>query len=221
MRYILLPVKDLTRAKQRLADRFTQAERTELAWAMLEHTFAVVAAVKGVDGVAVVTLYQPAIELAERYGFEVVLEREQISESHSVDFGSRELAARGVAAVLRLPLDLPLLQTKDIETILSYDTHPAPACVIVPSREGTGTNAILRRPPTLFPSHFGPNSLPKHLAEAEKAGAQCTVIELPRIALDVDDPNDVVELLNRKEAHALSEMTTWLSDKLRDAGHLV
>ena len=221
MRYILLPVKDLTRAKQRLADVFTQAERTELAWAMLEHMFAAVAAVTGIDGVAVVTLYQPAIELAERYGFEIILEREQISESHSVDFGSRELAARGVECVLRLPLDLPLLQTEDIETILAADTEPAPSCVIVPSREGTGTNAILRRPPTLVPSHFGPNSLAKHLAEAEKAKAQCTVIEIPRIALDVDDLNDVVELLKRKEAHALSESPNWLRIKLRDESNLV
>jgi 2-phospho-L-lactate/phosphoenolpyruvate guanylyltransferase len=221
MRYILLPVKDLTRAKQRLADRFTQAERTELAWFMLERTFAAVAAVKGADGVAVVTLYRPAIALAERYGFEVILEREQISESHSIDFGSQVLAQRGVESVLRLPLDLPLLQTEDIETILQYDTHPAPSCVIVPSRDGTGTNAILRRPPTLFASHFGPNSLSKHLAEAERAGAQCTVIDLPRIALDVDDPSDVAELLKYPEAHALSEMATLLRNKLRDEGYLV
>ncbi|NOT59338.1 MAG: 2-phospho-L-lactate guanylyltransferase [Acidobacteria bacterium] len=220
MRYILLPIKDLTRAKQRLADRFTQAERTELAWAMLEHTFAAVAAVKNIDGVAVVTLYQPAIALAERYGFAAILEREQVSESHSVDFGSRELTARGVKAVLRLPLDLPLLQTADIETILSHDMQPAPSCVIVPSREGTGTNAILRRPPALFPSHFGQNSLPKHLAEAEIAKAQCTVIELPRIALDIDDANDVSVLLATEDD---SPVRQWLlahsiHERLTDSG---
>ena len=210
MRYILLPVKDLTRAKQRLSNLFTQAERTALAWVMLEHTFATVAAVKNIEGVAVVTLYQPAIDLAERYGFEVILEREQISESHSVDFGSQVLAQRGVECVLRLPLDLPLLQPADIETILSHDDTKAPSCVIVPSREGTGTNAILRRPPTLFPSHFGPNSLTKHLAEAERAKAQCKIIELPRIALDVDDANDVAELLKQDQS---SPTLDWLCSK--------
>jgi 2-phospho-L-lactate guanylyltransferase len=215
MRYLLLPVKDLTRAKQRLADLFTQAERTELAQMMLEHTFAQVAAVRNIDGVVVVTLYPPAIALAKRYGFEVILEHEQISESHSVDFGSCELAARGVEAVLRLPLDLPLLQTEDIETVLLHDTHPAPSCVIVPSREGTGTNAILRRPPALFPSHFGPNSLPQHLAEADKAEAQCTMIELPRIALDLDDANDVSELLKQTAA---SLVLDWLRER-RIAAH--
>ena len=40
MRYILIPVKDLARAKQRLAGVMTQEARTQLAWTMLEKTFA-------------------------------------------------------------------------------------------------------------------------------------------------------------------------------------
>lgn len=214
MRYILLPVKDLTRAKQRLADLLTQAERTQLAWAMLEHTFTVVSAVINVDGVAVVTLYQPAITLAERYGFEVIPEHEQISESHSVDFGSRELATRGVEATLRLPLDLPFIKTEDIETILSADTEPDPSCVIVPSRDGTGTNAILRRHPMLFASQFGTGSLAKHLQAAAYVQASCRLLELPRIAFDVDEPQDVSELLQHTETHALSKMVGMLRDRL-------
>ncbi len=194
MRYILIPVKDLTRAKQRLATLMSQAERTQLAWAMLENTFAAAAQTRTIDRVAIVTLYQPAITLAEKYGMEVILEREQISESASVDFGSQELLKRGAEAVLRLPLDLPLITAADIEQILACDAH-APSTIIVPSHEGTGTNAILRRPPALFPSHFGPGSLAKHLAEAESINAQCRVLELPRLALDIDEPQDVAALL--------------------------
>ena len=206
MRYILIPVKDLTRAKQRLSPLLTQAERTELAWEMLQNTFAAAAQTRTADRVAVVTLYRPAIELAEKYGMEIMLEREQISESASVDFGSREAARRGAEAVLRLPIDLPLLTAEDIEQVLACDS-PAPSAVLVPSREGTGTNALLRRPPTLFPSHFGPNSLAKHLAEAENSKAQCRVLELPRIALDIDDPADVAELLRHDTNSPVSD---WL-----------
>src|SRR5689334_8963077 len=103
MRYILIPVKDLTRAKQRLAGLMTQTERTQLAWAMLEHTFAATTRVTAVDRIAVVTLYEPAIALAEKYGMEVILEAEQISESASVDLGSRQAKWQGAQAVLRLP----------------------------------------------------------------------------------------------------------------------
>lgn len=209
MRYILIPVKDLTRAKQRLAALMTQAERTQLAWAMLENTFAAAAQTHTIDRIAVVTLYEPAIKLAEKFGLEVILEREQISESASVDFGSRELLKRGAEAVLRLPIDLPLITAEDIEQILACD-QPAPSTVIVPSHETTGTNAILRRPPALFPSHFGPGSLVKHQSEAERLGVPCTLLDLPRIALDIDEPADVAALL---KVGAESPVVQWLKEQ--------
>ena len=218
MRYILLPVKDLSRAKQRLAPLMTQAERTRLAWAMLENTFAAAAQTRNVDRIAVVTLYPPAIELAEKFGMEVICEREQVSESASVDFGSKELLKCGAQAVLRLPIDLPLLTTEDIETLLDYD-NVAPSAVIVPSRDGTGTNALLRRPPDLFPSHFGAHSLSKHLAAAEKAKARCRVLALPRIALDIDEPADLVELLKQSATSPLSELLQQFNLPTRLASH--
>ena len=194
MKCLLIPVKDLSLAKQRLATLMTQAERTRLAGALLERTLAVAAGARGADRVAVVTLYPPAIALAERYGMEVIVEQEQISESASVDFGAREAAGRGASAVLRLPIDLPLVTAADIDEIFDAD-RPAPSVVIVPSRDGTGTNALLRRPPDLFASHFGPGSLARHLAEAERTGAGCRILHLPRIALDIDDPEDLAELM--------------------------
>ncbi|QQS45766.1 MAG: 2-phospho-L-lactate guanylyltransferase [Acidobacteriota bacterium] len=194
MRYILIPVKDLSRAKQRLAGIMTQEERTRLAWSMLETTFAAAAGARGIDGVAIVTLYPPAIELGRRYGFEIIPEQRQISESDSVDYGSIRLAEMGVEAVLRLPIDLPLIKSEDIEAILDQDPID-PGAVLAPSRDGTGTNAILRRPPGIFPSRFGPHSLSKHTAEAAGAGIACRLIELPRIALDLDDEADIATLL--------------------------
>ncbi|MFN0121047.1 MAG: 2-phospho-L-lactate guanylyltransferase [Blastocatellia bacterium] len=196
MKYLLIPVKDLTRAKQRLASLMSQPERTTLARLMMENTFAQVAAARGADGVAIVTNYPPATALAEFHGFEVITETEQISESASVDYGSQILLSRGATAVLRLPLDLPLLESTDIELLLSH-IRPEPSAVIVPSREGTGTNAIARTPPDLFPSHFGPGSLAKHRAEADRLGIPCELLTLPRIAVDIDDPADLTYLLAR------------------------
>jgi 2-phospho-L-lactate guanylyltransferase len=174
----------------------TQEERTRLAWAMLENIFSAATGAGNVDRIVVVTLYPAAIELAEKYGMEVIIETAQISESASVDFGSREAMKRGAESVLRLPIDLPLITSADIEAILDHD-RPAPSTVIVPSRDGTGTNAILRRPPDLFPSHFGPHSLTKHIKEAEQVQARCEIVNLPRIALDIDDPADVTALMDQ------------------------
>jgi 2-phospho-L-lactate/phosphoenolpyruvate guanylyltransferase len=207
MRYILIPVKDLSCAKQRLAQLFTQEERTRLAWMMLETTFAAATGVRNVDRLAVVTLYPPAISLAQKYGIEAIIETAQTSESASVDFGSHELKRRGARSVLRLPLDLPLIKTEDIEVILNCG-KARQHVVIVPSRDGSGTNAILRSPPDIFPSHFGPGSFRKHLQEAEKAKAECAVIHLPRVALDIDDPEDLMVFMSQGRGTLLWEILT-------------
>jgi 2-phospho-L-lactate/phosphoenolpyruvate guanylyltransferase len=209
MRALLLPIKDLMNAKQRLAGVFTPHERFGLATAMLADTMRAVRGVQRADKIFVVTNYGPAIRTAEENGWEILREGQQISESHSVDAASRFCAERGITALLRLPLDLPLVQSSDIDELLAVDCA-APALVIVPSRDGTGTNAILRTPPSLFPSHFGHGSFAKHVAEAERAAARIVVRRNPRLEMDVDDESDLRALLQ----HDLAGTQTghWLRE---------
>lgn len=190
VRAILIPVKDLTRAKQRLAGLLGQEERTALARAMLEDVFTAVAAARGADAVFVVSSDPPALARARRLGWEVFPEQQQVSESQSVDEASRLCEARGVHSLLRLPIDIPLLEPRDIEGLLDAATE-GPSVVLVPSRDGDGTNALLRTPPALFSSHFGPGSLARHLDEAGRAGAGAQVVRNPRIELDIDDVADL------------------------------
>jgi 2-phospho-L-lactate guanylyltransferase len=207
MRALLLPVKDLTNAKKRLIGVLTPGERFGLAQAMLADTMRAVRGVCRADKIFVVTNYLPALRVARENGWETLPEGRQISESDSVDAASRICEAWGVRAVLRVPLDLPLIQPDDIDDLLALEFE-SPALVIVPSRDGTGTNAILRTPPTLFPSHFGNGSFAKHLAEAGKAGARVTVRRNARLEMDVDDESDLRALLE----HDLgaTETARWL-----------
>jgi 2-phospho-L-lactate guanylyltransferase len=194
MRALLIPVKDLRQAKQRLAPLLSPQERFELAQAMMDDVFSAVRQVRAAERVFVVTNYEPAIVRAERYGWTVLRETHQTSESASVDAASRECQSRGVTSLLRLPVDLPLVTAPDINEVLNA-AEPAPCAVLVPSRDSTGTNAILRCHPTLFPSHFGPDSFGKHMAEARAAGASIKTIRNPHLELDVDDPQDLNALL--------------------------
>jgi 2-phospho-L-lactate guanylyltransferase len=196
MRALLIPIKDPKHAKTRLADLLSPDERRKLAWAMFEDVSRAVAASVKPDRVVAVTSFQPAIEHARRLGWDVLIEESQESESASVDRASRTLSERGFDGVMRLPADLPLVQAEDIDALLSIELQ-TPAALLVPSREGTGTNAIIRMPPDLFPSRFGPNSLALHKEEAARAGVQCVVVNNPRIALDIDDPSDLKLLLER------------------------
>lgn len=204
---LLLPVKDLNNAKKRLTGVLTPEERFRLAGAMLADTIRAVRGVRCAETIFVVTNYEPVMPLAEENQWEILREEQQISEIDSVDAASKICEQRGVTGLLRLPLDLPLIQSSDIDELLTVEC-PAPALVIVPSRDGTGTNAMMRTPPTLFPSHFGSGSFAKHLAEAKRAHARVMVRRNARLEMDVDDEADLRALLE----HDLSGTETgrWL-----------
>src|SRR6266436_2259326 len=207
MRALLLPIKDLRQAKQRFAPLLNPEERFGLAQAMLADTIRAVRGVRRADRIFVVTNYLPAMEIAETNGWELLREEQQISESVSVDAASRHCAERGVTSLLRLPLDVPLVQASDIDELLAVECA-TPALVIVPSRDGTGTNAILRTPPALFPSHFGAGSFVKHCSEAQRAGAHIVVRRNARLEIDVDDETDLRALAQQDLSG--TETGAWL-----------
>ena len=190
---ILIPMKEPGQVKTRLARLLTLAERQQLAWAMFEDVCRAVADVTKADAVFLVTSYKRAVEEGRRCGFDALVEDEQRSESASVDAASRLLYERGFTAVLRLPADIPLVRGDDIDHLLAID-RTAPAALLVPSFDGTGTNALLRTPPDLFASCFGPDSFRLHREAAAQAGVEITIIENQRIALDIDEPQDIEKL---------------------------
>jgi 2-phospho-L-lactate guanylyltransferase len=195
MRALLLPVKDLNKAKKRLTGVLTPKERFDLAEAMLKDTIRAVQGVRRAKKIFVITNYEPAMRVAEENGWEILREKRQKSESDSVDAASRICERRGVTGLLRIPLDVPLVQASDIDDLLAIQCE-GPAMVIVPSRDGLGTNAILRMPPALFPSHFGMGSFAKHVAEAERVAARVIFRRSARLEIDVDDEADLRALLN-------------------------
>ncbi len=209
MRALLLPIKDLNNAKKRLMGALTPEERFGLAEAMLKDTIRAVQGVRRAEKIFVITNYEPVIGVAAENGWEILREERQNSESDSVDAASRICELRGVTALLRIPLDVPLVQASDIDDLLAIECEE-PALVIVPSRDGLGTNAILRMPPALFPSHFGMGSFAKHVGEAERIGARVIFRRNARLEMDVDDEADLLALL--KNDLSSTETGRWLRE---------
>lgn len=194
---MIVPVKDLSKAKERLSPILSQGERTSLAHAMLEDVLIAVKGSRLLDRLYVVTLDENAIEVALGLGVEVIREKEQEGESASVDFASLICKEMGAESVLVIPGDAPLIVSEDIDFILEKE-KPYPSAILVPSRDEMGTNAILRKPPDSFPSRFGHDSFRKHINEANQRNVPFEIYRLPRIALDIDEPGDLEQLLSQK-----------------------
>ena len=204
---ILIPVKDPARAKHRLAPLLTSVERERIAWAMFQD---VARALHGIAvQIATVTNSARVAGWAAGMGWRVMHEGRQVSESHSVDAASRQLAGEGIDAVMRLPGDLPLIKSGDVKELIGCALPPGSA-LMVPSWDLGGTNALLRTPPDLFPSRFGPDSLVLHMGEALNARARVKIIQNPRIALDLDEPGDIARFMEQgsetETRHLLTEI---------------
>jgi 2-phospho-L-lactate guanylyltransferase len=187
---ILIPVKNLANAKQRLAAVLDQPTRTELAHAMLVD---VVLAVSGCKvEVALVTSDPFALHVAAHRGLEIIRDASNRSETDAIEMATRVCQERGIESTLVIPADIPLIEAADIQMI--YEHAPARGSVLVAAADKRGTNAVLRRPAALFPLRFGNDSFVPHHAAAKATNNPCIVLSLPRIALDVDGPEDLREL---------------------------
>jgi 2-phospho-L-lactate guanylyltransferase len=188
---ILVPVKNLRNAKQRLATMLDSSSRTELAQAMLADVLHAIGNYDA-DHVSLVTSDPFALDLANQHGFEVIRDDSNVSETDAIAMATELCASRGVQSTLVIPGDIPLIEAEDIRAI--YESAPPRGSVLVPSSDKRGSNAVLRRPGALFPLRFGSDSFMPHLAAAIATNMSCVVLSLPRIGLDIDTPHDLQQL---------------------------
>ncbi len=189
---ILIPVKSLANAKQRLASMLDQATRTKLAQAMLFDVLETLSTCASPTEVSIVTSDPFALELARRFEFQIIPDHANRSETDAIEMATQFCEEQGVNSALVIPADIPIIQASEIETILQ--AAPAEGSILVPAADGRGTNAAWRSPAGLFPLRFGNDSFRPHLAAARATGKPCVVLSLPGIALDIDNSSDLREL---------------------------
>jgi 2-phospho-L-lactate/phosphoenolpyruvate guanylyltransferase len=205
---ILVPVKNLLNAKQRLSVVLDAQQRLALAEAMCEDVLRELANWRTRPAVAVVTDDPFARDLAARFDFEVIADPVNPGETGAIEMATAECRRRGAQRSLVVPADIPLLETSELQTIV--DSSPPGGSVLVPDARGRGTNAALRAPADLFPLRFGNDSFLPHLAAAKATGKPCVVLQLPGIARDVDRPEDLQELAAAKgERRSQRLLRSW------------
>lgn len=206
--WAVVPVKDTAIAKQRLAPALPPDLRQALALAMLEDVLAALAEAAGLARRLLVTIDPEARHLAAGYGFDCIADGAEDGHTGAVMAAARRLAAEGVGSMLTLPGDIPLVSSDEIGRLIAAH-RPAPSFTIAPSHDEKGSNAILLSPPDAVPLRFGDDSFFPHLAAAEARGIAPTVVRLPGIALDIDNPAD---LLHFARLGSRTRAGLWLAE---------
>lgn len=188
--WVIMPVKPLLRAKSRLSDVLSPEQREKLALGMLRRNLELVKEIPEVNGVLVITRDTKVLSIAREYGSTTVQESGQPELNPALMRATEFLRTMGTDAVLILPTDVPLLAVEDIQEIIRLGRYGG-TVVLAPDHAEDGTNALLVNPPGAIEYSYGPDSFSRHQSEAELHGMDLKIYRSPRIALDVDTPDDL------------------------------
>ena len=201
----IIPVKSLSEAKSRLATHLTLHQRENLVLDMLHHVLQALRESNMLEQVSVVSSDQRVLRQAQAWGAQAVVE---VMPGHNAALHAaalQELAA-GTSALLTIAADLPLLHPSDIRMLVAQSAlYPV---VLASSRDSTGTNAILVRPPLAIPYLFGENSLQRYQQAARQWQLDSTIYHSIGLSLDIDTIDDLDDLY---ELQVLSgeDMQSW------------
>jgi 2-phospho-L-lactate guanylyltransferase len=182
----LIPVKPLRAAKSRLAGHFDDDARLEIARALLDDALTLAASAPFLEWSVVAD--DEVGGVARERGLGAVADPGG-GLNRALAAGIAAAVAAGATSVTIVPCDVPLAYRGDLEDL--RDTGATSDVVLVPSGDDGGTNALYLSPPDLLAPRFGEGSMKAHLAAAEERTVRCSILALPRLALDIDTIEDV------------------------------
>ncbi len=199
--HILVPCKSLRSGKSRLADMLSAAERERLCADLLRHTIGLALAVRPARQVRIVTPDQDVVAIAAGLGV-AAIEDDGTSLNAALERGRAVILGEsdGSATATILPIDLPHATAADLDRALATPGD----VIIAPDAEHRGTNLLHlgRRALPDFRFAFGRDSCAAHRRWGEAQGLRVAVVTVPRLAFDLDRPEDYARWRGRPAAIA-------------------
>ena len=193
VRAVLIAAKALAFAKTRLAPALPDAERAALAEAMYRDVLAAALGARAPAAVAVITSDAKLLALSRAQGAIAIDEGFPRGLNVAAGIGADALTGMGATELCTLLSDCPLITPGDVDDAFAALPAAERAVALVPSRDLSGTNIIVRRPPAAIPTSFGRFSLARHRESCRARGIACEIVPMPRPAIDIDAPEDLIE----------------------------
>ena len=193
----VVTAKRFTAAKQRMSGAIPEERRLALVEAMLGDVLDAVTAARQINFTVVITGEAAAASIAAGCGAEVIHDPEDAGHIGAAKLGIARALELKADTVVLLPGDCPLLEPRELDSLVTG--LPDPFVAVVPDRHGTGTNALAMRPPNAIEPAFGEGSCARHLELARAEGIPHATEQVAGLALDLDTPADIVALTTKIE----------------------
>jgi len=209
--HAILPLKDLVAAKSRLGGVLRAPERRALMQAMVEDVLAVLASHAMVESITVVSDDPGAAHLCNAFGAGYLDERSLgcTGLNPVLEATVDTLLTSTDGPVMILHGDLPLLAATDVSAVITAQAATG-GVVIGCDRAGTGTNLLAFAAGSRPRLCFGVDSCARHQQAAVAVAAPFEILRSPGIGLDVDEPQDILLLLDGLREQARKSETAAL-----------
>ncbi len=205
---LLIPVKSIAAAKQRLGQALDQVHRSQFAEAMLRDVMIAASGVKDRLDTFLVTADPQAKTMAAEFDFGVIEDTRNESETVAIEIATDWCVRHHYDVSVVVPGDIPLITGAELNRVL--DSAPEEGAVLVPAYDRRGSNCILRRPACIIPLRFGNDSFLPHCEAMKQTGKQLVILEMPGIGLDVDNPHELELLMQSAgNTHAQRLLRSW------------
>ncbi len=94
---------------------------------------------------------------------------------------------------MTVPGDTPAVTAVEIDRVAS-SINKSRGLVLVPARDGLGTNCLAMSLPLKVPPLFGPDSVDAHITAAQRQNIKAQLLSLPGFGFDVDTPDDLLRV---------------------------
>jgi 2-phospho-L-lactate guanylyltransferase len=193
--WAVIPAKRFARAKTRLRSVLDGPRRSVLAREMFGGVMDACAECGELTGTLVATDGDDVAALGAARGAAVLRDAGTSARSLStvIDDALAAVAARSATHALVIMADLPWLRGQDVRELLAQLRRAD--LVLAPDRSRRGTSALGLRLHLLklgMHARFGhADSLQRHVEEAKRLHATRTIVHNPRVAFDIDAPDDL------------------------------
>jgi 2-phospho-L-lactate guanylyltransferase len=197
----LIPLKRLDLAKTRLRELLAPDERVRLMRLLVENAVQQVRAAQPIERVILVSSEPQSPALAAEWGIEHF-------DDHGLPWNDALAAAMSEAvrtpSVAIVSADLPFITSADVEALVAA---APPAGLAIARARDAGTNGVVMRPTGAVTTTFGvPGSAAAHAAIAAAAGLDAAIVDIPGLALDLDNADDVRAALAHGVPESLREL---------------
>ncbi len=191
---IIIPIKKFDKSKTRLSPFLDIKERKELTELLILDTLEKTHKLKNSQTIIV---SGEIIKLTDKFNDIVIInENNSNGVNNAIELANKFIENNEFSESIIIPIDLPLLSTKDLKDVIKFSKKFKKGICIVPSQRYDGTNILLRKPNLIIDTFYDNTSFYNHIKATTEKKKVVKICNIENLMIDLDTVEDILTIIN-------------------------